>query len=145
MKRIIRLSLLFLANIVVLAHVVVPHHHHGRVIVSICNIFSIDDVLNHKHEDCLLECDEYEHSECFLNEDCILNELYTRSNVSSANSNDSDLTNFYIDFHIICHDIIPIIRIQDYNELPFRQKPYINSCYSHYITHSLGLRAPPAC
>ena len=148
MKRIIGLSLLFLANIVVLAHATIPHHHHGRVIVSICNILSIDDALNHKHENCHSgqhNEHEHKHSEHPLSEDCVLNELYARSNVSSANSNGSDFTNFQLDFPLVCHDVIPLIEIRDYGELPFRQKPYLNSYHTHYITHSLGLRAPPFC
>lgn len=148
MKRVIGLLLLFLANIVVLAHAVIPHHHHDKVVVSILNILFINDVLEHEHTDPLRN-DGYAHSGAELNETCLLNELFIRSyfgqSVLSANSNDFDFTNSHSYSPIICYDIVPLIEILDYGELPFKQKPYVNSYHTHYITHSLGLRAPPFC
>lgn len=144
MKRIIGLSLLFLANIVVLAHAVIPHDHHGKICISICNILSVSDTLNHKHESCRLGCGEHAHSG-HSSKECTLNDLYTRSNESSVSSGDSDFTNFHSDFPVICYDAVPLLEIQFYEELSFRQKPYLNSYYTYYLTHSLGLRAPPSC
>ncbi len=38
-------------NILILAHAVVPHHHHNKVFVAIVNILDHDaqDIFNHKH------------------------------------------------------------------------------------------------
>lgn len=43
--------MIFLANMLILAHAVVPHHHHNKVFVAIVNILDHDaqDIFNHEH------------------------------------------------------------------------------------------------
>ena len=49
----------------ILAHAVVPHHHHNKVFVAIVNILNHDaqDIFNHEHD--------YEHHHEGNSEDCI--------------------------------------------------------------------------
>lgn len=51
MKRRISTLMILLANMLILAHAVVPHHHHNKVFVAIVNILDHDaqDIFNHEH------------------------------------------------------------------------------------------------
>lgn len=44
--------MILLANMLILAHAVVPHHHHNKVFVAIVNVLDDDarDRLNHEHD-----------------------------------------------------------------------------------------------
>jgi len=43
--------MILLANMLILAHAVVPHHHHNKVFVAIVNVLDDDarDLFNHEH------------------------------------------------------------------------------------------------
>lgn len=142
-----------LANIVLLAHAVIPHHHHKGMVVSIGNWLSPNDALEHGHDcglfhsfHCSHDADHHDHGEG-VNEDCILNGLYARLDQDRQQHLLCDKEDFLKHIDCSCHfELVPAdeIETKDYGNLPFRQKPYIPSSYSHYITHSLGLRAPPS-
>ena len=153
MKKTIGIPLLLLANIIILAHAIVPHHHHNGIVFSICIFLSDNEDLeyNHAHSQ---PCTHYychnsenhEHDEVF-SDNCLLNDLYlpTNNDKQLLSSDDTDVIN-YSDYFLL-FDVVPnqIIEIQDYGNLPFRQKPYLTSSYDYYVTHSLGMRAPPVC
>lgn len=150
MKKVIALPLLLLANLVILAHAIVPHHHHDKIVVSICDFLSIEDALEHTHSDHHHGQEKgHEHTGHDLGEECLLNELYIRAssnqNLSASHSGDFDLSNSHLDFPLYFCEFNQQIDLTDYGELPFRQKPYVYSYHTYYITHSLGLRAPPVC
>lgn len=52
MKRAISIFFILLANVAILVHVVVPHHHHNTIPVAIVNVVEGDVpiALNHHHE-----------------------------------------------------------------------------------------------
>ena len=154
MKRIIGLSLLILANIMILAHTVIPHHHHNGVETSICFFFCINETTEHHHDHNLSfahrqhchDAETHEHDDK-SNDDCILRNLYLPSNQGKQLSslNETDLLNAWDFFPLFIVATDSNIEIKNDANLPFRQKPHLASSYNHYVTHSLGLRAPPVC
>ena len=154
MKRIIGLSLLILANILILAHAAIPHHHPNGTDVSICYFFCINKTAEHHHDHALSyihrqhcqESETHDHNEKPY-DDCILKNLYLPVNQSKQLSsfNETDLLNVWDFFPLFIVETDSNIEIKNDVNLPFRQKPHLASSYNHYVTHSLGLRAPPAC
>jgi len=134
MKKIIGLPLLLLTNFAILVHAVIPHHHHDKIAISICNLLSINDALDHEHD----------HRGHGLGKNNLSNGFYlylSQDNQDYLSSVDTNLD--YSPVFIITPAFE--IEIKNYGGSPFRQKPYLFSSYSHYITHFLGLRAPPYC
>ncbi len=138
MKRAVTFIFLLLANIALLAHAVVPHHHHGGsitfILCSHCN--DCGKACHHNHE-----AGQHDDS----TEDCPLKEGYIRADsckqVVSADSGDDtqlsdDLPLFYFD---------SVIKVTDCGYLHFRQKPYLFFYHTTFISEALGLRAPPVC
>ena len=138
MKRVIALSFLFLANVILLAHVVIPHHHHHLSTVCFLNSHCADCKEAHKQSsdsDC-------HHDDGNKREECPLQEIYVRieNNQSLVDlTPDNDLQ--YPALSLF--STTPIVEIIDLKSLPFRQKPYLRSYHTDYTSQSLGLRAPP--
>jgi hypothetical protein len=123
MKKAISVSFLLLANIVLLAHAVVPHHYHGQVPVISCDF-------QHEQND-----DTNDHN------DCLLSKVYLRF------GGDKQLLPF-IDVNAeLFFCLLPVFSdgFSNLETLPFRYKPYLQFLYLAQISQSLGLRAPPAC
>jgi hypothetical protein len=129
MKRAVSLSFILLANMFLLAHVIIPCQHDHDTIICAC--FPIDHCTDGE------DADNRQHGEnCPVDVD-----LYVRhKNIKAA-----------IDFCPVQYPLFlsfsknPVIDISDFECLPFRQKPYLLTCHTDYIACSLGLRAPPAC
>ncbi len=51
MSRRIPIMLIMLANMLILAHAIVPHHHHNKVFTAIVNVLDEDsqNLFNHEH------------------------------------------------------------------------------------------------
>jgi len=122
MKKLAGLPLLLLASIIILVHAVIPHHHHNGMVVPIC----ISEAFDRDHE--------HDH-----------NFPYHYSQKSDPHSHDEEFSEDCLFFPPFTVALNHRIEIKDYGNLPFRQKPYIAFSYNHYVTHSLGLRAPPVC
>lgn len=152
-KKAIGIPLLLLASIIILAHAVVPHHHHDGVVVAVSELFSLGHDHDHDHDSSIAHHhhshapEEHNHDGEF-NENCLLGDLYLRISQDRQqhfSSDNSDLFK-YLDYSPL-FAVVPSVEIEikDYGNQPFWQKPYISSSYNHFITHSLGLRAPPVC
>ena len=124
-KKVISVSFLLLANVILLAHAILFHHHD-------------DDDAQHVGQCHASHC----HGSI---EGCTLSILY----VSIDNNQPTvQLLNSYFDlwptfFSPLSDYSTP--PIADDVGLPFRQKPFLISYHSDYLSQSLGLRAPPAC
>ena len=122
MKKRIALSFLLFANTILLAHAVIPHHH-------------LDDIQS------MGQCNQ---SSCHGNmKDCPLTTIYIKFDedkpiVQSVDFN-FDLPPYLLDLF----SNVSILPIPDDIGLPFRQKPYLLSYYTDYVSQSLGRRAPP--
>lgn len=150
MKKAIGVGLLLLANMVLLVHAVIPHHHHDKL-PNLCNIsyHQYDAVHRCQHfKDNIIvsENDENTHRSLSL-EDCLLDNVYIRFMNESHTIQAAELGSD-IDFHfaLLYLSTDNSIRIgSDYDFLPFRQEPHLESLYTSFIAQSYGLRAPPLC
>ena len=120
-KKVISISFLLLANIALLAHSAVFHHH--------------DTPLS-------TDCHDHEHAnKCCVFENCFLVLPFTKAN---------DFTYKKPAFHnpVLIKHILPVIQvtqIPDTTNLPFRQNPSTPLYCSDFVSQSKRLRAPPTC
>ena len=136
MKRAIAISFLMLATITIVAHAVIPHHHHAQIPVAFATAHHHD---THEH-DSTHNCDCNTHEHCNF-EDCLLFNTIVRAN------NETQIKQF-TDFAYAALPLFSVYSTPDIDNafgLPFRQKPYLISYLTEYISQSLGLRAPPVC
>lgn len=150
MKKAIALSFLLLASIVVLAHAVIPHHHHNQIPVVVCNNHhELESTTNrhHHHNDThpIDQCADPDGHCHGVIEDCLLAKVFVRVSYDKQASQ-----SLGIDFNLLPCIVslfsgYSIPEIDDDIGLPFRQKPYLLSYHTEYISVSLGLRAPPVC
>ncbi len=154
-KKVISYGFLLLANIILLAHAVIPHHHHnGGITLYICYFLPSNHTEEHRHNLYHSHADGHCHvadnhsHERDISDYCLLNSPYIRANqnrqenVTSSNwDSPPDTSLSYPCDCAACQAIIPI----DYGNGPFRHAPYIPFSHCSYLAHSTGLRAPPVC
>ena len=123
-KKAISLSFLLLVSIVILAHAVIPHHHHRGISF-------------------ILEATYPEHDD--LNENCLLSNIYVKksNNKQTFQLYDSDYDPFPCILTLFLDN--STYQIKNNVSLLFRQKPYLHSNHTEFIARSAGLRAPPVC
>jgi hypothetical protein len=145
MKKATGILFLLLANLALLAHTVIPHHHPDSHQLSICDLLPAEDASNSHcaHHD----MDGQEHGANGLGDECILNGLYIRvaSGHHSSLGEDYpsyDTTDNYPSF---CAIVNPSAVRWEEDGRPFRHRPFLHSCYTRHIAASSGLRAPPVC
>ena len=139
------MSFLLLANINILVHTIVCHHHYDDISVIYSTHCEHDcgSHNNHQHDDnspsdhCK---DPYCHGSI---NDCLL----TNFCVKFGNDKSTfQLVYFNFNFLPFISSLFSDYSLQPiYNNtcLPFRQKPYLPSYYTDYVSQSFGLRAPP--
>lgn len=142
MKKAIYVSLLLFANIIMLAHAVVPHHHHNGFIVA---LLESDHDKNHGHDhDHHHSSNPHNHDSNESSEQCALNEAYTRSDNDLKFGCYKNYDYGSAKYFVSQAGINKFSFVNDYG-LPFRQKPFIASYRSIFSSGSIGLRAPPVC
>lgn len=141
MKKVIALSILLLANIVLLAHAFVPHHHHENIPFCI-GLHCIDSNLAH---DSSSDCDPNNHKGNDSSGDCLIDNVYTRitNDRQVVDSSDNDYIQLPHFLLLFCSDCC--IRISNTEGRQIELKPYLYSYHTLFLTRSLGLRAPPVC
>jgi hypothetical protein len=111
-----------------LGHVVIPHYYDHTVAL-------------HEND----KTDEHDDAAS-----CLLTQVYVKLNKDEQLFKSVDY-NFNFHFNqllprlLFLFSVDPITEITDTGNFPFRQKPYILTFQIEYISHSLGLRAPPVC
>lgn len=145
MKKATGILFLLLANLALLAHTVIPHHHPDAHHIYICDLVPAEDANNSQcaHHD----MDGQDHGANGLGDDCILNGLYIRVASGHHSSLGEDHPSYdTADGSPSIYSIVnPSTVRRDEGGRPFRHRPFLLSSYSRYITSSLGLRAPPVC
>lgn len=147
MKKATGFLFLLLANLALLAHTVIPHHHQDAHHISICNLLTADDALNSHcaHHD----INGQEHGANGLGDDCILNGLYIRVATGRYSLPSDEGHPLYDDtvtgYPFIYSVVNPATVLRDDGGRPFRHRPFLLSSYPQYVTCSVGLRAPPVC
>ncbi len=149
MKKAIGTGLLLLANIVLLVHTVIPHHHNP--FPNSCSIsYHRSDPAHHcrhlENRAVTSENDRSAHRNLTL-EDCLLDNIYIRfvnnNHTIQTSEQGPDIDLQFLQLYILTDNSIRIGT--DYTPLPFREKPHLESFYTSHITQSKGLRAPPCC
>ncbi|MDR2292409.1 MAG: hypothetical protein LBE11_02925 [Prevotellaceae bacterium] len=136
MKRATALIFLLLANIIMLAHVFVPHcDYNSKTSASI----SMQVVQPENDTNCC-SCENYHHKHG-IDEECVLTQDYIK------NGKDDKTTSF-ADFILLAYPFIHVnnsIPTTDSELLSFQYQPYLLSYYCVSILPATGLRAPPTC
>jgi len=145
MKKIVCFTALWIANILLVAHIAIPHHHHENVGICFFNTHCTDSKEAHHHKKNDTHNHEHEGNP-FSEKCCIIDNVYfsTQNNIkiacrSHTNCNCGQTLYALISETLHIHDFVDDIVIH------FRQNPYVPLFYSEFISQSIGLRAPPAC
>ena len=135
----VTILLLSIANIVLMAHTILPHNH------SQCWIYIIDskckDIsLTHKHP-----CDTHEHDckdescYCTLKQFVIVPSQFRLYSEYSNHQSGYDLSKLFLDLLIIDNNEFSLFRI----DVPPWEHIYFSSGFINYVGQNKGLRAPP--
>ncbi|MDR1526101.1 MAG: hypothetical protein LBS46_00325 [Dysgonamonadaceae bacterium] len=138
MKRAVFISFLLLAHIALLAHAVIPHHHHPEMPATMCTV-------HHHHEpnDAMHPCGDTDENSAW--KDCQLSTIYAKVDHHKQVSPSLDAKfQPVVCLLFLCPDCSITKRIA-LSGLPFRLKPYIPFPSTEFIARSIGLRAPPVC
>jgi hypothetical protein len=134
--------LILLANIVFLAHALVPHHHHeSQVCLESCSCHS--DCSTHKHN---TTAHNHNHDGSDCSENCVLkqtvvipsNQFRQELKYAAGENHHSPYHNFHAVI-INCEQLSFVPKI-----ISIAQIPLIISSHSGFTPGSTGLRAPPA-
>ncbi len=138
MKRAMVFTVLMLANMVLLVHSIVPHHHHES---KICfSVFHCEDCEAHaRHHEC---SGAHEHDNdldgCLLKEELVILSFREESGIVPAEIQAFDLGIFFISTTDLSSSFLS-------GGLPFLHKPFLSPAARQVITHWHSLRAPPVC
>ncbi len=133
MKRIVSISVVVLANIILLAHAIIPHHHHDGVATA----WLQQECQYHHHQPTDSHSQEEDTSD-----DCILKVVLSRLSVSHREeSEDHNLTPCLHCFDLYCTDFHlpePVMTGKAVKAIT-----HLTSTYSYSPVNTSGLRAPP--
>jgi len=140
-KRTTAIVFIILANILILAHAVVPHHHHNKQ-VCLINSHCINESFTDEHG---ANKDSHSHDGGNNSDDCVLKEpIVVLSNQWKTdfkfNNNTSDRSGLD-DFHYNLLNSSTEFLISVLSSFIYER--YTDSSYPSLISVSLGLRAPP--
>ena len=141
-KKAAALSFLFLAVTIMMAHVIIPHHHHDGLVFFMATACHDRNCNSH---DAQSEDDSCDYPLCHDGiENCELATIYVKfdSDWRLLQLHDCDFKLLPCIFTLFSDDHTPPLDIDI--GLPFRQNPYLLSL-TEYIFQSYGLRAPPVC
>ena len=134
-----------MANIVLLAHAVIPHHHHENEVciasLSCEDEHEIDSQENHKH--CAIH--DYEHNDHKDVENCTLRNI---EYLSSRNSKHECNCGIYFNHNHEFNDFQTVLFDIDFYQYSFYVVskipiPESSNFYINFVNTSLSLRAPP--
>lgn len=140
MKKFISIFFILLANITILAHAVVPHHHHNKIFAAVINVLDNDTqkALNHSH-------DESTHHHGDNPEDCAINETVVAAAFKLQKDSNCNFDYDLLSMDLFTAEILSIDDPKPDRDLLFVLKPYVAGIHTDYIARSIGLRAPPIC
>jgi len=139
MKKAFAISFLLIANMILLAHAVIPHHYHHQI-PDITWSFLCENGNSHTANQCT-DPDCPAHG---VVEDCFLKKIGVRFNNNGQLKSSIDTDFKLLPCLLSLFAVTPIIEIDNLESLPFHQKPHLLSHHTDFISHSFGLRAPPA-
>ena len=136
-----------LANIILLAHTIVPHHHHENDVVCFFDSYCKDckEAQNHEHHNTLNHL--CENGGNLSEKCCIIDNVYIPAHNHTIKS-----TFFHIHSKCHCDQMFEMLmpnslNIQDFDDktlITYQHKPDSVNYHTDFISQSLGLRAPPS-
>jgi len=141
MKRFWPIFVLLFANIVLVAHAVIPHHHHSSII-CVKSSHCESDSDKHDHETPL---DSHRHDGPDNPENCVLKQIiaipsnHSRQIISNLDSGIDHFAGSDLNTSDNYSGIVKLV----YTGLFAGCMPVLSSNYLYFINSSLGLRAPP--
>lgn len=145
--------MILLANMLILAHAVVPHHHHNKMFVAFVNVLGDDarGLLDHEHGH-EHHHDGPAHHHDGDTEDCLMSEAEAAAalKIQADDGGGWTATPFQDtgdggQILLAAIALYELSFIPYYNEDHVRRRPYVASGHTDFIARSKGLRAPPAC
>lgn len=142
MKKALALFLMIVANFILLAHAVIPHHHHDEVA---CFTFPIEE--HHGHE-----CEHHDtgnkHDDDCDGDCCLLNDLLAI--IPDGYKHDDLIFSILKDDHASSDILVNVylsIQSKPLNKAAktMRYRPYLAKLLPSAAGHGIGLRAPPSC
>lgn len=137
-KKRIAYGLFLIANILLLAHAVIPHHHHGSV-VCVEQTHCHDDALPHNHHDAGTD---HQHDGDNNSSYCILKQSFVdpSSQGKQLKSSEYYWDHHYQDYYILSN--FGLANVPDVSK-EISYVPVHSTYILPFVTLSLGLRAPP--
>jgi hypothetical protein len=137
-KKLTAYSLILVANFVLLAHAVIPHHHHESV-VCVEQKHCQGDAIPHNHN-----VAEHDHrhdgnknsTSCILEQSVVVPTSQGKQLKSHDNCSDNHNQDYYILSNFGYSDLQPISKVVTYFSV-------YSSYLLSFVTSTLGLRAPP--
>jgi hypothetical protein len=159
MKRRLSILMIMLANILILAHAVVPHHHHNKMFVAIVNVLDDNarDLFNHEHShshhhDGNNQTDNPAHHHDSGTEDCLMYEAEAAAALKNQTDDEGKCTiapsqNSDDGMQILLYAIgLYELTLHSTNsDDHVWRRPYVIRGHSDYVARAKGLRAPPTC
>lgn len=143
MRKTVSICMLLIANMIILTHAVIPHHHHDKVAVAIVRF--CENNITHEH---LFHNNEAHHHES--SEDCFMTEAVSCAIVKNSNNEIKLLCNILqinLKPLLLCNYLAVKNTLNTeallYLRHPFRQKPHLTNTYFAFIASQFGFRAPP--
>lgn len=145
MKRNLQISVLLLACVMMLAHSMIPHHHHGT---EVC-IYNLQGELigeeHHTHHHDLDYSDEHKDGHCGDTHDghCCIDDNYLKADECKYSQMICSLGNYSFDF--LGQPLLPNTENETY-EIPgllTTSSSFLISYKALYVYAEGGLRAPP--
>jgi hypothetical protein len=141
-KRLLGISLILFANLILLAHNAIPHHHHPYQVCLVTSHCHSGESASHSHES---EMTSHEHDGTNENEPCTLKQVvavppgqfrfdFWGSDLPSFNDTGFDIFNSGTDDTVFIFNATDQIILYSFLHLSNSPSYCINSC---------GLRAPP--
>lgn len=146
--------MLLMANVLILAHAVIPHHHHDKVAVAIVHLWENEAEHHHSHNEDghhrhSHDADGHHHEgkeDCFLTE--VMEEALVKDSFSEIEApfHTAELLQQPLPvWEALIADVAPDVDALQYLRHPFRQKPYLTNVYLAFVANQFGFRAPPFC
>jgi hypothetical protein len=142
-NRVATILFILLANIVLLAHTVIPHHHHNEkicVIDSHCDDHSNSAAEEHNHE-------SHEHDNSQNKTNCVLDLTYIAPVFQGKQELISVIIfNLYPNAHCLQAILLGAYVFDNKTGMHYSDAPPIffnASLYSNFVNRIQGLRAPP--
>jgi len=145
LKKTLCCTALLFANIILLAHFVVPHHYHEDA--KICFISHCQDSKEaHKHEHHDSEAHQHEGNYnpdiCYVDDDYTTAQHIIKATCKTVHDLHEDCACEHMLVRFVWYDL-SIENFVENTKILVEFAPYLQSYHIDYIVRSLGLRAPP--